>query len=134
MVGLVDIAPSTRTVRAGGADVTVTGISVLGIAALLRQFPELRGMFTGDGFRADPNTLMEMAPKAVSAIIAAGTGAPGDTKAIAIADGLPVGVQFEFLKAIGELTMPDGPGPLLEALNALTAHFDAVNGKAPASN
>lgn len=138
MVGLLDLAPSTRTVRAGGGDVAVYGVSAKGIAALLVQFPQLKTLFTGGKLAVDPESIASVAPDAVSAIIAAGCGYPGDAKAIKAAEQLPVGEQAKLLDAIVDLTMPDGPRPFVEALTALMAKLNfgdqEDHGKAPASN
>jgi hypothetical protein len=138
MVGLLDLAPSTRTVRAGGGDVAVYGVSAKGIAALLTQFPNLKTLFTGGQIAMDAESIATIAPDAVSAIIAAGCGYPGDAKAIAKVDTLPVAEQAALLNAIVDLTMPEGVGPFVEALMSLMAklNFDGPesHGKAPASN
>lgn len=138
MVGLIDLAPSTRTIRVGGEDVAVFGVSAQGIAALLQQFPELQALFMEGDVEMSPDNLMKTVPKAVAAVIAAGCGYPGDPKAIEVASKLAVANQFALLKAILELTMPEGVGPFMEALNGLVAQFkiDAkpvAPGKAPAS-
>ena len=134
MVSLTDLAPSTRSVRVGGDDVPVMGISALGVAALLRDFPSLATAFVSGEFKMDAESLSAFGPQAVAAIIAAGCGSPGDPKAIAVASNFPVGLQVEFLAAIAELTMPDGPGPFMAALDSLIARLDfGDRGKAPAS-
>lgn len=135
MVSLTDIAPSTRSVRVGGKDATVYGVGVKGIAALLRDFPDLQKLMTGQKVDLTAGALMDIAPDAIAAIMAAGLGFPGDKDAIKAVEALPLGEQVKILEATIELTMPDGIGPFVDALNALMArlNFDAL-GKAPDSN
>jgi hypothetical protein len=135
MVSLTDIAPSTRTVGVDGQSVNVMGISALGVAALLREFPSLKGAFTGAKLDFDLGAVLTFGPDVVAAIIAAGCGSPGDPKAIAAASNLPVQKQAEFIDAILELTMPDGVGPFAVALESIMGRLDfGDRGKAPGSN
>jgi hypothetical protein len=140
MVSLLDLAPSTRTVRVGGefeengADVSVFGVSAKGIASLLSQFPQLQDLFKGGELKFDAASIATVAPDAIAAIIAAGCDSPGDPAAVAVAERMPVGDQMKILAAVIELTMPDGIGPFMEALDATIARLDFGNrGKAPAS-
>jgi len=136
MVALTDLAPSTRTVRVQGADLNVYGVSALGVASLLTRFPDLASLFTGDvKFDLTFDTVLKLGPDVVAHIIAAGCGSPGDEKAVAVAANLPVGDQAALLRPIIELTIPEGPGPLLDALNAVVGgKLESENlGKAPDS-
>ena len=112
MVGLVDIAPAVETVPVGDLEVAVYGVSVHGIADLLRRFPELRKLFMGKLDKAEH--LIDLGPDIVVAIIAAGTGAPGDKPAEDVARRLGIEAQIAFLDAILRLTMPGGLGPFVE--------------------
>lgn len=117
MVGLVDIAPVTSTVSVRGQDITVTGVSARGIAHLLARFPELRALMTGR--EAALEDLLRLGGDVIAAIIAAGTGAPGDADVEKAADNLTLEEQADLLGAIVELTMPRGLGPLVERLSRL---------------
>ena len=117
MVGLVDIAPITSSVVIRGQDITITGVSARGIAFLLARFPELRAVMTGREVALDD--LLKLGGDVIAAIIAAGTGAPGNTQAEAAADNLTLEEQADLLAAIVELTMPRGLGPLVEKLSRL---------------
>lgn len=117
MVGLVDIAPVTTAVTIRSQEVTVTGISARGIALLLARFPELRALMTGREVALDE--LLKLGGDVVAAIIAAGTGAPGDAQAEAAADNLTLEEQADLIAAIVELTMPRGLGPLVDRLSRL---------------
>jgi len=117
MVGLVDIAPVTGTVTVRGQDITVTGVSARGVASLLARFPELRALMTGREVALDD--LLKLGGDVVCAIIAAGTGSPGDEGAEKAADNLSLEEQADVLGTIVELTMPRGLGPLVERLSRL---------------
>lgn len=134
MVALTDLAPSTRTVRVGGADVSVFGVSAKGIAALLTSFPTLKTAFAGGKIKVDAETVMTVAPDAIASIIAAGCGFPGDAAATAVAEKLSVGDQLTTLQAIAELTMPDGLGPFVETLNKLMALMDEEDARGKVSD
>ena len=117
MVGLVDIAPVTSTILVRGQDITITGVSARGIALLLARFPELRAVITGREVAMDD--LLKLGGDVIAAIIAAGTGSPGDNDAEQAADNLTLEEQADLLASIVELTMPRGLGPLVERLSRL---------------
>lgn len=117
MSGLLSIAPVTETIDVLGSPVTVRGVSARGIASLLGRFPELRMLMSGK--EVDATKLMAIAPDGVAAIIAAGTGSPGDVDAETIADQLPLDSQADLLGAILRITLPKGIAPFVEKLAAL---------------
>lgn len=131
MVGLIDIAPLTEKVDVRGAKIEVYGVSAKGVAMLLGRFPELRMMMSGKEVKAD--RLMEMGGDAVSAIIAAGIGFPGDEEQENAAARLPITAQADLLEAILRLTLPNGLGPFVEKLTALGAVLNDPSPKAPAT-
>ncbi len=117
MVGLVDIAPIVEKVTVGGAVIDVPGVSAAGIAILLYRFPELRKLLTG--VTVDSDALLKAGPGALAAILAAGTGVPGDEAAEAAAARLPLGDQTDLLTAILRVTLPGGLDPFVEKLTSL---------------
>src|SRR5690606_4428627 len=113
-------------------------VSARGVANLMGRFPAVRALFSGKDMKvkADADSLIKVIPEAVSAIIAAGCGLPGDEKAEAIADTLPVESQLELVNKVLALTMPKGIGPLVDQLTALGAIVNdasAGGSKAPAT-
>ena len=119
MVSLLDIADQQRTVTIRGKDVAVFGISAQDIVYLFGKFPELRLLMSGKQADLTPETLLKLAPGAVAAAIAAGTGSAGDENAEAVAARLGLGEQLDLLAAIFELTFPQGVGPFVAKLDAL---------------
>ena len=117
MAGLVDIAAVTEKVTVAGTEIDVPGVSAAGVAALLVRFPELRKMMSG--VEVTPEDLLKAGPGALAAILAAGTGAPGDVEAEAAAARLPLGDQTDLLAAILRVTLPGGIDPFVEKLAGL---------------
>ena len=131
MPSLLDIADLGETVTVRGTPVLVTGVSAHGFAVLLQRFPVLREALAGREVAAE--RLMEIGPEAVAAIIAAGTGSPGNAQAEAVAASLPVGDQIDLIEATLRMTLPRGVGPLVERVAALASVVGAASPKAPDS-
>jgi hypothetical protein len=119
MVSLLDIADQQKTVTIRDKDVVVFGISAQDIVYLFGKFPELRLLMSGKQADLTPETLLKLAPGAVAAAIAAGTGSAGDENAEAVAARLGLGEQLDLLAAIFDLTFPQGVGPFVAKLDAL---------------
>lgn len=137
MTGLMDVVPSLKSVTIQGTPVNVTGVSVSGIAHLIGTFPELKNLMNGKDATFTAESLMTSAPSAIAAILAAGTGHPGNAQAEAIAASLSLGDQLSLLEAIVEVTMPGGLVPFVERLTKLMGGLGAssvVGGKAPDTN
>ncbi len=62
---------------------------------------------------------MTMGGEIVNAILAAGTGAPGDPDAEQAAGRLSIDEQADLMAAIARATLPNGVGPFVEKLTAL---------------
>lgn len=115
MAGLQDIAPVTLPCHG----VNVYGVSARGVADLITRFPALKAMLSG--IQITPEQVMEIAPDAIAAIIAAGIGCPGNAEQEAIADRLPLEVQADLLETIFKVTMPGGLRPFMARFAALQA-------------
>lgn len=113
---LLEIMPQTRKV----AGVTVTGISVRGLAILFREFPELSNVLITRENTLTAEDLLNRAPDAVAQIIAAGTGHPGEPEYVAAADKMSLELQLDFIAEIIKATMPNGVNPFLEKFARLT--------------
>jgi hypothetical protein len=127
MPGLLDIAAAPARVTVRGTEVDVFGVSAEGIAYLMAHFPEIRAMFSGKEIDLDPATLAVKAPKALAAIIAAGTGQVGNADAEAVAASLGVDEQAELLAKILELTFPRGLGPFAAAIQRLAGTINGAS-------
>jgi len=125
MVSFTDVAGvAQKHVTVRGVLIPIFGISIRGVVMLFNRFPEIRekwanrdedeeaNLFTGED-------LQDLAPRAVSAILAAGIGHPGDPEQEEIADGLGAGEQAELLMEILEATFPRGLAPFVDKLRAL---------------
>lgn len=122
MATLLDIAEVSELISVPGKGgtkqmVEVFGVSSEGIAYLFKKFPEIRQLITGKAVERE--TLAELAPGAIAAIIAATTGMPGNKKAELIASRLPLETQLDILDATVRLTMPGGLGPFVEKLTSM---------------
>jgi len=125
MPGLLDIAPSSLTVPVRGTSIPITGVSATGFAVLLQRFPVFRELLTGREPKLDAETIFKLAPEAIAAIIAAGTGMPGSVEVEAVAASLAAHEQLELIQKIIEATMPKGVAPFVEALTAIAGVLDA---------
>ena len=128
---LLDIAPATETV----AGLTVTGVSLRSVAGLMVRFSVLADLFGGG--TVEVSKMLAVAPDAVSAVIAAAIGRPGDQAAEKKIDDMPLGTQADLLDAAIRLTFPRGIGPfrdrLVQLASSLTVAPLAGDGGAPVS-
>jgi hypothetical protein len=133
MGSLLDLAPAPATVRVGTTEISVTGVSVGVIVALLWRFPELQRMMAkAEGEEINAADLMMLGGKATSAIIAAGCGEAGNPEYERVAGSIPAAAQSDLLAAILKLTMPDGIVPFAERLVGL-AQTVGLTGSEPES-
>jgi hypothetical protein len=131
MVGLLDIAPAAKSVTVRGSQVQVPGVSAEGIAHLLGRFPELRRMFAGG--EVNLGGLQAIGGELVAAILAAGTGTPGNAEAEKMAAGLGVDEQADLLEAILLATMPGGVGPFVEKVERIAGLLNRDTASTPAA-
>lgn len=127
MPGLLDVARSFRKVTVNDVAVDVPGISAEGIAYLFTRFPIVRELIGGKpDVDLSPATLAQLAPDALAAVIAVGTGNIDSPAHEAVARGLPVESQLDLLQAIITETMPSGFGPFVERLTRLANEAASV--------
>lgn len=122
-LGLYDISGFGEDVPIGldGGDpkLRVKGISAKGVLQLLLRFPDMQRWLSGQTIAV--TDVMLQTPEAIAAIIAAGTGKPGDPDAEEIASDLPVEIQSNIIDAIYRQTFRSGFGPFVKRVLALYA-------------
>ena len=127
-LSILDIGPISDTVPVGDQQLTVYGISALGIFTVLQSYPEIKDWFANQaGHKVDPTKLVSEMPGAVSAIIAAGCGEPGNKVAEENAARLSVEMQLDIIEKIGGLTFKNGFGPFAQRVVALINAARSVN-------
>ena len=124
-LSIEDIAPQVELVPIGEKFLSVYGVSAEGIVSLFKRFPQMKGWFSGGAFAAED--LIKEAPDGIAAIIAAGCGAAGSTKAEKYARLYPVETQLDILEAIGRLSFKNGFGPFVLRVVALCNAAASVN-------
>ena len=129
---LLDIAPASEVI----AGLTVTGVSLRGVAKIMARQPILAELFGGG--TVDLTRALAAAPDAVAAFVAAAIGRAGDDAAEAAIDNLALGTQAQLLDAAIRYTFPEGIAPfkdrLLRLASALTVNaVEGADGAAQAS-
>lgn len=109
---LADLAAMSEDIPVGDSYVTVVGISTEKALNILGRFPQLAKM--AQGFKL--SDLIAIAPGALSAILASGTGKHGDAETETAAAEIPIETQFDLVEAIGRLTFKNGFGPFVQRL------------------
>lgn len=135
VVSLLDALPVTENVPIGNdQELQCSGISFAGGAMLFGRFPELKDALSGKVDELNAERVLTLAPSAISAVIAAGTGFEGNQKAEKIAAGLPLQIQLNVVEAIIRRTMPDGAGPFVAKVAEYATYgkgfIEGVTGKA----
>ncbi len=132
-LSLLDLGKLQETVMLGDQEITVTGINMKDIFALLQRFPTLMQVFQGSMVEA-----MKSAPDAIAAVITAATDEVNNLEAEAVAAALPIETQLDILEAVGRLTFRNGFGPfvnrLVEMANAVSGAVLGGSGRATATN
>lgn len=131
MASLADLVAKSDTVQG----VPVYGLSAQGIAVLLSRFPELRAVMVGR--EVDIDGLFASGGDMICAVIAAGTGNPGNRDEEKLAGRMTAETQAEFVSKILKLTFPNGVGAFVERLgnmlNLSPADEGAQSDTAPAT-
>jgi hypothetical protein len=131
MASLLDIAPSLATVTIQATAIPVPGVSVAGLADLIRRFEPIRGMLSGENVTLSVETLCDLGPSVVAAIIAAGTGQPGSAEHEAAAARLPLMDQAELIAKIIDVTFPAGLGKATALLEKLAGQVGPLSTDSP---
>jgi hypothetical protein len=133
-LSLSDIAKRYEDVPVGEKEedfLRVYGISAEVCLTLLNRFPDLLGKaMAGGGVKF--NDLVAAAPGAISVVIAAATGHPGDEEVEEDAASLPIEIQMDILEAVGRLTFRSGFGPFAQRImNLANAASSVSSGAVP---
>ena len=128
MAGLLEITPSIRKVKTARlGEVDVPGLSVGGIAFLIKRHPELLDLIQGDGLEsADMNVLIDLGESVLNCFLAAGLGYPGDEKAEKLCSTLPPDDIWEIGHAIIEESFPNGAQSFFNKVVAAVNKFASV--------
>ena len=110
MADLLEITPSARTVKTARlGEVDVPGLSVWGLAFLIKKHPELLELIQGDGLEnSDIGTLIDLGVEVLTSFLAAGLGHPGDKAAEEACRKLGPDDVWNIGHAIIEESFPDG--------------------------
>lgn len=132
MTGLLDIGPLTEEVPVGKASLTVSGLSAEDLFHLIAKYPDLRSLMDPtEGATVSPDKLLSFAPVAVSEAAACATGERGNDKAAEAFRRLGVATQLSIINAVLRLTFPEGAGPFVVQLKALTAMVGVQDSNSP---
>lgn len=127
---LADLAAMHEDVPVGTSYVRVYAISAETALSVFIRFPKVAALLNG----FDLPKFIEVAPDAVSAIIAAATGNAGDEQAEKDARNIGIETQYDILEAVGRLSFKAGFGPFVERLLTLAgdrARSFGHSGKVP---
>jgi hypothetical protein len=145
MPSLVDIAPAVEQLTLRGVEIEVHGVGIDAIARVLAGSEGLRALLT-EGSAVDAITLLQKAPEAVHALMAAAVIGPDDDPIRALhrqtleaeaAARLPFGDQVTLAESIMRLSFPGGILPFVDKLTGMLgsgpgpAPAGAGNGRAP---
>jgi hypothetical protein len=132
-LSILDIAPQFKDIPVGDVLLRVYGITAEDVIALFQRFPDSQGWFTGG--KINGPRMLQIAPEAISAIIAAACRQCGNPKAEERAAQFSVEEQLDILEAVGGLTFKSGFGPFVARLAGLARLVVSENsGKAPATS
>lgn len=141
MVGLLDISDEgqTGTVTIRGQELTVHGLSARQIARLLKNFESIAQLMEGKPLTVVQ--VIEVAPDAISKVIAYGTGfdetkdAEKYLKAVEKADQFKGGEQIDVIMKIFDVTFGERLNPFVKQfLGRVNAAVDRAAGEVPAGS
>lgn len=129
---LADLGPLTETIKVRGKDYEVRAITVSDIIWFLGKFPDFAALL---GPKASTLSARQMitalAPRTLGVLIATALGKNREEGDMWSAENLSASETLKFVGAIFRLTFPEGIGPFVEELGALTESLTPPqNGKA----
>lgn len=111
-----DSVPSVELVRHRGSDVETRGLGFEQIIDLVCRFPSIVKVLD----KGKPLAMTEFADPVINIMIAMATGVAGDEEQEANIANLKLGERAAFMASIIRQTAPDGVGPFVDLLNALS--------------
>ena len=128
MADLLEITPSARTVETARlGEVDVPGLSVWGLAFLVKRHPELLELIQGEGLEnSDMAALVDLGVDVLTSFLAAGLGHPGDEAAEEACRKLGPEDVWKIGHAIIEESFPDGAQSFFNKVVATVNKFASV--------
>lgn len=131
MANILDAAPVNRTVTTHKyGTVEVTGLSMEGLVALLKQHPEIIDMLKGQQAAIAFGDLLDLGVEVVASFLAAGLGHPGNADAIARCKGMNAEDVWLLGNAIVEESFPGGAANFIERVTKALGENSLVSLKA----
>lgn len=113
MADLMEIEPTAQKITVhglGGKEVDVKGLSLSGLAFLVKSHPELVKLFKGGGLDlSDLDAVIDLGTDFCADFLSAGLGYAGDEKAKAMCKQLPAEDVYNIGEAILSMSFPSGP-------------------------
>lgn len=120
MADLLEIEPSSRQVAVqgfGGKEVDVKGLSLTGIAHLIKSHPKLVTLFRGGGLDlSDLDAVIDLGTDFTADFLAAGLGYIGNEKARDMCKQLPAEDVYNIGEAILLMSFPTGPSAFFQKI------------------
>lgn len=128
MADLLEITPSARTVKTARlGEVDVPGLSVWGLAFLIKKHPELLELIQGEGLKNnDMAALVDLGVDVLTSFLAAGLGHPGEEAAEEACRKLGPEDVWNIGHAIIEESFPDGAQSFFNKVVATVNKFASV--------
>jgi len=114
MVGLLDIAPSNRSVKTSLGDVSVPGLSLNAIVCIIKRHPQLLEIFQSKEISIGYEKILDLGLDVAASFLAAGLGYAGDEKAEERCKNLRPEDAIDLAEAILEESFPKGPKNFFE--------------------
>lgn len=109
MVGLLDIAPSNRTVTISAGEIDVPGLTINAVVTIIKKRPELLELLQNGQASLTFDQIMDMGLDVAATFLAAGLGYPGNEEAEQRCKALKPEDAFDLGHAIMEESFPKGP-------------------------